>query len=145
MNDKYILILLVIVLPLVFYSCMTTPASTPTSKPATTTTSPAVEEKPAVNIPAPAAKQDLPVIQFTINPATITAGGSATLSWTVTNAISVAIDHGVGSVTLTGTKSVTPATSTTYKLSASNAAGATVKTVSIIVNPAGSTPSTPKK
>jgi len=122
------------------FSCMTPPASAPASKPATTTTTPVQEEQPAVNIPAPAAKQALPAIQLTVNPATITAGGSATLSWTVTNATSVTIDHGVGAVGLTGTKSITPAASTTYKISASNAAGAAIKTVSIIVNPAATTP-----
>ena len=83
------------------------------------------------------------MIQLTINPATINAGGTATLSWTVTNATSVSIDHGVGTVGLTGTKIVTPTASTTYKLSASNAAGAAIKTVSVIVNAAGSHPRLP--
>jgi PKD repeat protein len=136
-SHYYLLVFLLILLPLVLFSCMTPPASTPASTPAATTPAkPVVEEQPAINIPAPASKQDLPVILLTVNPATINAGGSATLSWTVTNATSVTIDHGVGAVGLTGTKSITPAVSTTYKLSASNAAGATVKTVSIIVNAA---------
>jgi peptidoglycan-associated lipoprotein len=84
-------------------------------------------------------KQDMPVIEFSISPATITAGGSVTLTWKVTNATSVMIDHGVGSVPVSGTKNVTPTTSTIYKLTASNASGASaVKTVSVIVNPASS-------
>lgn len=142
MNNRLIslLIILAVMLPLAMLSCMSTPEAAPAAKPASTTPSvPAAEEKPVVNIPT-TPKQDLPVIQqFTIDPGTITAGGSATLTWNVTNATSVMIDHGVGSVPVSGTKKVTPATSTIYKLTASNASGGSaVKTVSIIVNAAGS-------
>lgn len=142
MNDKHLslLIVLAIILPLVMLSCMSTPESAPETKPAATTpAAPVVEEKPVVNVPI-TSKQDQPVIQqFTIDPAIITAGGSATLTWNVTNATSVMIDHGVGSVPVSGTRKVNPTTSTIYKLTASNASGASaVKTVSIIVNAAGS-------
>ncbi len=51
----------------------------------------------------------------------------------------IMIDHGVGSVQISGTKKVTPATSTIYKLTASNASGASaIRTASISVNAAGS-------
>ena len=141
----YVFVIFALLLPLLVCSCAASSGTT-SSKPAATTTAPAVEEKPTITIPPPAAKQDLPVIQFTINPATITAGGSATLAWTVTNATSVAIDHGVGNVPLTGTKAVTPTAPTIYKLTASNAAGvAKPATVSVIVNAAASTPAAPKK
>lgn len=51
----------------------------------------------------------------------------------------VMIGHGAGSVPISGAKKVTPATSTIYKLTASNASGASaIRTVSIIVNAAGS-------
>jgi len=64
-----------------------------------------------------------PVINsFNANPAGITAGSSSTLSWDVGNAIAVTIDNGVGSVGLTGTRVVSPATDTTYTLTAANTA-----------------------
>ncbi|MFA5401066.1 MAG: CARDB domain-containing protein [Dehalococcoidia bacterium] len=64
-----------------------------------------------------------PVINaFNADPAGITAGAGSTLSWSVTNAIAVTIDNGVGSVGLTGTRVVSPATDTTYTLTAANTA-----------------------
>ena len=39
-----------------------------------------------------------PPVTFTANPASITAGASSTLSWTTTNATTVTIDEGIGSV-----------------------------------------------
>ncbi len=64
-----------------------------------------------------------PVISFfNASPAGITAGSSSTLSWSVTNAIAVTIDNGVGSVGLTGTRVVSPAVDTTYTLTAANTA-----------------------
>ena len=136
-----LLIILAVMMLLVMSACMSTPETAPASKPATTV-APVVEEKPIVNIPT-TPKQDLPVIQtLTIDPATITAGGTATITWNVTNATAVTIDHGVGSVPVSGSKKVTPATSTIYKLTASNASGGSaVKTVSIIVNAGSTAPS----
>jgi peptidoglycan-associated lipoprotein len=137
---SYLPVLLAIALTAVSYSCMSTPEVNPQSKPDSTpsqsTPAPVVDQTPTVTVPS---KQDLPVIQLTISPATVTAGGSATLTWSVTNATSVTIDHGVGSVSPSGTRKVTPTTSTIYKLTASNASGASaVKTVSVIVNPTSS-------
>ncbi len=64
-----------------------------------------------------------PVISFfNANPTGITAGSSSTLSWSVTNAIAVTIDNGVGSVGLSGTRVVSPATDTAYTLTAANTA-----------------------
>ena len=142
MYRKLVIVLLVATLfSLVSYSCTSTPETKQPSEPAATTAptpTPTVQEEPAVNITMPS-KQDMPVIEFSISPTTITAGGSVTLTWKVTNATSVMIDHGVGSVPVSGTKNVTPTTSTIYKLTASNASGASaVKTVSVIVNPASS-------
>ena len=50
------------------------------------------------------------------NPSTITVGESSNLSWSVTNATTVTIDNGIGSVALTGTTVVSPTTDTTYTL-----------------------------
>ncbi len=78
-----------------------------------------VTPTPTVPPPPPSsACSGVPMIaSFTAAPASITAGGSATLSWNVTNA-----DHfeitGIGAVTATGTRSVSPAATTTYTLTA---------------------------
>jgi len=57
---------------------------------------------------------------FSANPSTITEGESSTLSWSVTDATSVTIDNGIGSVALIGTTAVNPTTNTTYTLTATN-------------------------
>jgi hypothetical protein len=76
-----------------------------------------------------------PIINsFSASPTTITAGESATLSWVVTDATTVTIDQGIGSVALTGSTSVSPTTTTTYTLTATNSAGSSTATVTIIVN-----------
>jgi hypothetical protein len=60
---------------------------------------------------------------FNINPGSIFAGQRATVSWSVTGSTSVAIDPEIGTVSSSGTKNVSPASTTTYKLTASNGAG----------------------
>jgi DNA-binding beta-propeller fold protein YncE len=78
------------------------------------------------------------ITSFTTSAATITAGGSATLSWTATGAASLSIDNSVGTVTGTSI-TVKPAATTTYTLTAANAAGATATatvTVAVVGAPA---------
>jgi len=78
-----------------------------------------------------------PIINsFLANPATITVGESSTLSWSVTDATTVAIDQSVGSVASTGTTAVSPATSTTYTLTATNVAGSVTASVTVTVGAA---------
>ncbi len=60
---------------------------------------------------------------FTVSPAVITPGQSATLSWSVTGADSVRIDPSVGNVPASGSQQVSPSSTTTYMLTASNSAG----------------------
>ncbi len=64
-----------------------------------------------------------PVINsFTANPTNISAGGSSTLSWDVTNADSVVINNGVGTFTaLNSFTVVSPTVNTSYTLTAYNA------------------------
>lgn len=69
-------------------------------------------------------------------PASVTAGQSATLSWSTSNATSVSIDQGIGPVASSGTRSVTPSTTTTYTVTASNAVGSASSTSTITVVPA---------
>jgi len=69
---------------------------------------------------------------FSASPSSITAGQSATLSWgAVTNADSVEIDHGIGGIATPGSTSVSPATTTTYTLTAR--CGSNTKTQQVTV------------
>jgi hypothetical protein len=78
---------------------------------------------------------------FTASPTEIYTGGSSLLSWNVSNATSVNIDHGVGTVGSSGSTLVLPATSTTYTLTATNTAGWLSKSATVLVYGAPSPPS----
>jgi len=91
---------------------------------------------------APSPSGGAPVVNsFGSSPSTISPGGSATLTWIVSNATSVSIGHGVGSVASTGSTTVSPTTTTTYLLTATNASGSTTATTVVAV--AGTTPTGP--
>lgn len=76
-----------------------------------------------------------PVINsFAISPTSINKGESATLSWNVTNALSISIDQGVGTVSASGSKAVTPDKDTTYTLTAQNSDGTVNKSCGIAVS-----------
>jgi hypothetical protein len=62
------------------------------------------------------------IVSFTANPGTIDFGQSSTLSWVVENATSVSVST-IGTVGLTGSHSVSPASTTTYTITATNANG----------------------
>ena len=65
----------------------------------------------------------LPVIvSFAPNPATIDYGQSSVLSWVVQNATTVNVTT-IGNVGLTGSHSISPASTTTYTITATNANG----------------------
>ncbi len=74
------------------------------------------------------------VVTFVAEPPVIGEGGSTTLIWVTENALSVSISD-VGEVALSGRQTVRPMVPTTYKLSAVNAAGETLKTVHVQVMP----------
>lgn len=83
----------------------------------------------------------LPVIgSFVTDHGNITATGdpalptSATLSWEVTNAGSVSLDQGIGSVGFSGMQSVSPSSTTTYVLTATNSSGSITSAVTIGVD-----------
>ena len=83
--------------------------------------------------PAPSA----PVItSFLVDPQIIEAGATSTLTWEVSNATTVTISPGVGSVALIGTFVVSPEETTTYTLTASNAAGNVTANVNVTVSSA---------
>lgn len=80
---------------------------------------------------APSGSSPPKIVSFSASPASIVAGQATTLSWTVTGATSVSIDPGVGPVTGATDRSVSPAQSTTYVLTASNAAGSVTATAAV--------------
>jgi len=83
---------------------------------------------------APSPYAGLPVVNyFTATPNIIAAGSSTTLSWDVSDATSVDIQPGVGSVGLVGTALVSPASNTDYTLTAVNAAGLYYMTIPVLV------------
>ncbi|MFC1905578.1 zinc-ribbon domain-containing protein [Chloroflexota bacterium] len=76
------------------------------------------------------------VASFTADPSAITTGQTATLSWDVSGATSVTIDQGIGTVSSTGTKVLSPTATTTYTLTATNSAGPKAATIKITVSKA---------
>ncbi len=74
------------------------------------------------------------ITSFTTSAASIASGGSATLTWNVSNATTIIISN-IGTVTGTS-KVVTPSVNTTYTLTATNASGSTISSVTINIAPA---------
>lgn len=83
----------------------------------------------------------LPTVTFSDSPASITSGQTATLTWSTTNATSVSINQGVGTVALSGTQAVTPTATTIYTLTAVGSGGtSTASTTVTVTAPAPSGP-----
>ncbi|MFN0159271.1 MAG: glycoside hydrolase domain-containing protein [Bacteroidota bacterium] len=81
-----------------------------------------------------------PTGTFSATPQTLPAGGgTVTLNWSSSNATSASINNGIGNVTLSGSTQVTVTTSTTFRLTISNAVGSQVLSVPVTVE--GSLPS----
>jgi len=76
----------------------------------------------------------VPTVTLSAIPAAITEGEAVTLSWSSTDATTVNIDHGVGTVTATGTVDIYPIVTTTYTAMASNAYGTASSSVTVTVN-----------
>jgi peptidoglycan-associated lipoprotein len=88
----------------------------------------------AGNPPSTSGAEGRPTISaFTIEPSTVERGQSATLRWSVANATSVIIDHGIGAVDVSGSRTVVPADSTTYSLTARNENGSAAATTTVNV------------
>ena len=82
----------------------------------------------------PATAKMVPVVRtFTVEPTSITAGQSATLTWAIENADSISITPGIGSVQSSGNRSVSPATTTTYRLNATGPGGPIERTATLTV------------
>jgi hypothetical protein len=76
-----------------------------------------------------------PTVQLTASPQTIQAGQSATLQWTATNATSISINQGIGTVGVDGSRSVSPSQTTTYTITANGAGGSATASTTVTVNP----------
>lgn len=78
------------------------------------------------------------IILFSAIPATINAGQSTTLQWSVENSSNVtstvSINNGVGTVGNTGSINVSPTTTTSYTLTASNTNGQATAVQTVTVN-----------
>jgi peptidoglycan-associated lipoprotein len=99
----------------------------------------ACHKKAAPPPPPPPAPIAAPTASLAANPNTINAGQSTTLTWQTSNATDVSID-GIGPVDLSGSKQVTPADSTTYRLLAKGAGGTQEATARVTVNAAPAPP-----
>jgi peptidoglycan-associated lipoprotein len=130
-------VLILLVLVVVSVGCRKNPGGPP------------VVPLPTSNIPGPPATPNPgppPTITLSADNTTITAGQSATLTYTATNATTVSIDPGVGAVqpATSGSRQVTPTAATTYTATAVGPGGrAQTAGVTITVNPRAATPPPP--
>jgi peptidoglycan-associated lipoprotein len=79
---------------------------------------------------------------FTAEPSTIERGQSSTLSWSISNATDMSIDHGVGAVQSRAQRQVFPSATTTYTLTANGPGGSDTRTVTVEVSTAPAAPPT---
>jgi YVTN family beta-propeller protein len=107
-------------------SIVVTPAATTTYKITVTGPEVSTSAQTTVTVSGPS-----PTVAITATPDTIPPGGSSTLTWTTTNAVSVAIDQGIGNVQLNGSLEVKPAAETTYTIMASGPGGTAMASVTV--------------
>jgi peptidoglycan-associated lipoprotein len=86
-----------------------------------------------------AGKMKPTILSFSVEPSSIERGQSATLRWSVSNANAVSIDNGIGEVQGAGTRRITPAESTTYRLTAAGPNGTISGTTTVNVTGAAPT------
>jgi len=78
-----------------------------------------------------------PTASIRANPVSIERGQSTTLTWTTSNAAEVTIDNGIGTVEASGSRTVRPLESTTYRLRATNNVAVTPAEVRVTVTDDG--------
>jgi len=101
-------------------------------------TAPAAKEEPGApsspGLPAP-------TISLSASPSVIEKGQSTVLTWKSSNAGEVTIDNGIGTVEASGSRTISPPASTTYKAVAAGAGGdAAAETRVTVTAPAAVTP-----
>ena len=67
----------------------------------------------------------VPTVSLSASPSSIERGQSATLRWSSTNAASASITPGIGTVPTSGSRQVSPTSTTTYRITVRNADGQT--------------------
>jgi len=92
-------------------------------------------KKVAKTTPPPPPAPPTPTATISANPADVTAGQSATLTWSTQNADNITI-AGLGTVPASGSRTVTPSGSTTYDLMAKGPGGSADASARVTVNPA---------
>ena len=90
------------------------------------------KKKPAPP-PPPPPPPPAPTASISANPSAINAGQSTQLTWTTENATDVSIE-GIGKVQASGSQTVTPTDSTTYRLAASGPGGTQEASTRVTVN-----------
>ena len=80
---------------------------------------------------------DSPTVSMSAAPGSIERGGSVTLKWASSNAVSATITPGIGTVLTSGSRDVSPGSTTTYQLTVRSASGktATAKVTVIVAEP----------
>ena len=76
-----------------------------------------------------------PTVTISVNPQTITAGQSTTLTWSSTNASTAVIDQGIGNVGASGSTTVSPSGDTTYTITVTGPGGTASASASVTVAP----------
>ncbi len=102
----------------------------------------ACKKKAAPPPPPPPPASPAPTASISVNPTSIQAGQSASLTWQTSNATDVSID-GIGAVQPNGSQSVSPTSSTTYHLTAKGAGGTQEATAQLTVTQAPAPPPPP--
>ncbi len=76
---------------------------------------------------------DVSIGSFIADPTSIVGGQPSALSWTVSDATSVSIDNGIGTVSASDNRDVTPMVTTTYTLTAQGQGGPVTAQVTVTV------------
>jgi hypothetical protein len=82
------------------------------------------------------------ILKFDASPSVINRGEASYLSWSISEADSVSIDNGIGTVALAGQIPVSPTTTTFYTLTARNLAGESTARTQILVRGTAAEPGT---
>jgi uncharacterized protein YkwD len=77
---------------------------------------------------------DPPTVAITADPEEIVTGESSTLTWSSTNAESVSIDQGIGSVDVNGSVTVSPTQTTIYTITATGPGGNATDSATVQLN-----------
>ncbi len=100
------------------------------------------KKKVAAPPPPPPPPPPAPTASLSANPDTIQTGQSSTLTWETQNATDVTLE-GVGPVGPSGSRRVSPADSTTYRIVAKGEGGSKEATARVTVTPAPAPPPQP--